>query len=176
MKILLFTEACAAGVGRHVMDLAEGLTAEGNECHVIYSCARMDDAFNSRISQFAKSHELPFRKHPHWSDLRLTKRLRNYAKKHGPFDILHGHSTKAGLLIRLAAFGLPGAVIYTPHAPLTMNRSLPLLARMALAFAELVLASLTWKIIAVSKEEGRHIQAWGVPKNKISVVPNGIAA
>ncbi len=174
MRILLFTEACAAGVGRHVMDLAEGLTGSGHQCHVVYSCVRIDDAFSARVADFPQSHELRFRRDPHPSDFSLSVKLHRYIREHGPFDILHAHSTKAGLILRLAAIGLPGAVIYTPHAPLTMNPHIPLPVRIGVAATEAALSSLTWRVIAVSKEEENHLTRWGVPASKISVVPNGI--
>lgn len=174
MKILLFTEACAAGVGRHVMDLAEGLTASGHLCHVVYSCTRIDETFAARVADFPHTYELRFRRDPHPSDLSLSIRLHRYIQEQGPFDILHAHSTKAGLILRLAAIGLPGAVIYTPHAPMTMNPHLHFPVRLAVAATEAALSSLTWKVIAVSKEESAHLTRWGVPASKISVVPNGI--
>ena len=174
MKILLFTEACAAGVGRHVMDLAEGLSASGHQCHIVYSCSRIDESFAARVADFPHAYELRFQRDPHPSDLSLSIKLHRYIRERGPFDILHAHSTKAGLILRLAAIGLPGAVVYTPHAPMTMNPHLHLPVRLAVAATEVALSSLTWRVIAVSEEESAHLTRWGVPASKISVVPNGI--
>jgi len=174
MKILLFTEASSAGVGRHVIDLAEGLNFRDNECHLLYGIARMDRRFALRVAQLPQAIALPVQKNPSWSDLRILLRLRRYIKLHGPFEILHAHSTKAGLLLRLAAIGCRGSVLYTPHAPLTMNPRLPAAVRILLAFFEVVLALLTTRLIAVSLEEADHLTTCGVPPQKISVVSNGI--
>lgn len=174
MKILLFTEASSAGVGRHVVDLAEGLIAAHHQCHVLYGTERMDDRFALRVARLPLTALLRVQKNPGLSDLPILLRLRQYIQQHGPFDILHAHSTKAGLLLRLAALGCKGAVFYTPHAPLTMNPRLPLPIRYSLALLELVLTTITSKLIAVSREEADHLKKFLVPGRKISVIPNGI--
>ncbi len=174
MRILLFTEASSAGVGRHVVDLAEGLIAANHECHVLYGTERMDDRFALRVARLPLTALLRVQKTPGLSDLPILLRLRQYIQQHGPFDILHAHSTKAGLLLRIAALGCKGAVFYTPHAPLTMNPRLPSLVRCLLALLELALATVTSRLIAVSREEADHLKKFLVPGSKISVIPNGI--
>ena len=175
MKILLLTEASAAGVGRHVIDLAEALTAGGHQCHILYGSKRMDQRFATRVKQFQNLLSIAISKNPSPSDFRVALQIHRYIRKHGPFDILHAHSTKAGLLLRLAAIGCPGAVIYTPHAPLTMNPALPSGVRALLGWSERALSFLTNRVIAVSYEEAQHLGECGLPKRKVSVVPNGIA-
>ncbi len=174
MKILVFTEASSAGVGRHVIDLVEGLEACGDECHLLYGAERMDQRFASRAASLPHTRAIKVAKNPGPSDLAALRHLRHYIRLHGPFDILHAHSTKAGLLLRLAAIGSNAAVLYTPHAPLTMNPRLPSLARFVLARFEVALAFLTDRVIAVSREEAEHLALCGIPRRKLSVVANGI--
>ena len=180
MKILLLAEACGAGVGRHVIDLAHGLSAADHEVHLIYSTLRIDRAFVKGFNSLRAAHAgirctaVPMRRGPHPSDLVCGWRLRKYVRRHGPFDAIHAHSTKAGLLARTALAGLPGARIYTPHAPLTMNPDLKQWARSLLARYERSLARFTRSIIAVSPEELSHLQACGIPEEKLVLVPNGI--
>ncbi len=103
LRVLLVTEASCAGVGGHVLDLAKGLTEAGCESHLIYSDRRMDDSFAQRLRHLAIAgrHSLPMHRWPHWSDWRAAGAIRRYLRQNGPFDILHGHSTKAGGLTHL---------------------------------------------------------------------------
>lgn len=58
-------------------------------------------------------------------DLASYRALGRLIRDKGPFDIVHGHSSKAGALTRLAT--LPGRnppVLYTPHAFRTMDPTL----------------------------------------------------
>jgi glycosyltransferase involved in cell wall biosynthesis len=174
MRILLFAEASAAGVGRHLLDLAEALAALGHRCHVLYGKKRMDRRFAERIGRIKNSQAIAVEKNPNLSDLRVIWQLRGYIREQGPFDILHAHSTKAGVVLRLAAIGCPGAVIYTPHAPLTMNPALPPFIRAVIANSERALSFITDRVIAVSQEESQHLRECGLPVRKVSVVPNGI--
>jgi len=174
MKILVFTEASSAGVGRHVIDLVEALVSHNHECHLLYGTKRMDRRFSSRAERLPHTCAIKVFKNPRCSDLSALLHLRRYIRLHGPFDILHAHSTKAGLLLRLAASGFKAAVVYTPHAPLTLNPRLSPLARFGLAHFELALARLTDRVIAVSREEAEHLALCGIPRRKLSVVANGI--
>ncbi len=45
MRVLQHVEATSAGVGRHVVDLAEGLLDRGHEVHLVYSGIRADQIF-----------------------------------------------------------------------------------------------------------------------------------
>jgi glycosyltransferase involved in cell wall biosynthesis len=172
LKILLLVEACGAGVGRHTLDLARNLAA-AHDVHLVYSPRRADRAFLQGVAGL-RAHALPMHRGPHPSDIAAGLRLRRYVRHHGPFDIVHAHSTKAGLLMRTALAGLPGARIYTPHAPLTMDPSLGVLRRTALAACERLLALWTGRIISVSQEEFDHLHRLGVPREKLSLVANGI--
>ncbi|MDB5318724.1 MAG: hypothetical protein JWN40_355, partial [Phycisphaerales bacterium] len=51
LKVLMIVESSAAGTGRHVLDLAEGLIARGVEVHVIYSPLRADQLFLDRLAE-----------------------------------------------------------------------------------------------------------------------------
>ena len=50
-----------------------------------------------------------------WSDLKAMLALRRIVKHCWP-DVMHLHSSKAGLLGRIACLGLSPRVVYTPHA------------------------------------------------------------
>lgn len=178
LRVLLVTEAAAKGTGRHVLDLAEGLIARGCDVHLLYSPFRLDDSFRTRMwSMPGLRHvALPMRRSVHPSDIRAAWSAREYLHQFGPFDIVHGHSSKGGAVARLAAMGSGAATFYTPHALVTMSAELPGWKRRFFALAELVLSKLTTRIIAVGAEEARFALAAGLGESRVVMVPNGVGA
>ena len=125
LQILLIVEACGGDVGRHVLDLAEGLADGGCEVHLISSPERGDRCFLGRLeaaSRVRRTNCAIGRSSP-LSGLMAVRMTRCYIRAHGPFDIIHGHDTKGGSLARIAAAGARACVFYTPHAFVTMARS-----------------------------------------------------
>jgi glycosyltransferase involved in cell wall biosynthesis len=177
MRALLITEATATGVGRHVCDLAQGLSKRGHTVNLVYSRLRADNTFLQRVERANYvSSELPMHHSPSPRDIRAITAIRNYIRRHGPFDVIHGHSTKAGLLARLAAIGSDAAVVYTPHALATMDTTRNALHRTALRRYEALLSSLTNVIIAVSEEEREHAISIGIAPHRLIQIPNGLAS
>ncbi|MFW6062465.1 MAG: glycosyltransferase, partial [Planctomycetota bacterium] len=174
LRVLMVVEATLAGVGRHVLDLREGLAAQGHEVHLIYSPLRKDAFFSRRLETGpdAPATSLPMRREIGPWDLAAARAVRDYLQEHGPFDILHGHSSKGGALARLAGRKRPEAVVYTPHAILTMNPRLGRLARAGLGSVERLLGRWTNAVIAVSPEEQEHLQSLGFPPARIRRIPN----
>lgn len=174
LRILQITEAASAGVGRHVIDLVEGLDASGCQMHVIYAPGRMDDTFADRLARLpVASAQIDMQRGPHVGDTNAWRCLRRYLKQHGPFDIIHAHSTKAGLLARM----LPrrGAkIVYTPHCIYTMNPTASRLAYWGVRVLERMYARWTNAIIAVSPDEQRHIVELGIRSDKVRCVVNGV--
>ena len=99
-RILLVTEATAAGLARHVIDLGCGLARAGNDVRVIYSPLRVDGVFRRGLERFSQLGievaAVPMRRSPHPSDAVAAAAIRSYIKSHGPFDVIHGHSSKGG--------------------------------------------------------------------------------
>ena len=106
-RVLMVVESSAGGTGRHVMDLSEGLLARGCEVHMVYSPQRMDSTFRDRLSnlQALRHTALPMQRSIHPSEFAALLAIRRYLHSFGPFDIIHGHSSKGGALARLAALG-----------------------------------------------------------------------
>ncbi|MBI5240721.1 MAG: glycosyltransferase [Elusimicrobia bacterium] len=178
MDILMVVEAASAGVGRHVVDLALGLVRGGHKLGLVYSPLRMDAAFGRGLDELARlgaaAASVPMRRAPHPSDLSAALAIRRILRARGPFDVIHGHSSKGGALARLAAAGLPGARVYTPHAMFTMDESLPAAARWTFRAAERALDRVGHGVILVSDEEKRHALGCGLAPEKLFVVPNGV--
>ena len=179
LRVLLVTEAAAAGVGRHVVDLAEGLAERGCEVTLGYSPGRIDDQFQRRIASLADVRLCPLLMwraiHPldAWSAIQLTRAARQL----GPFDIIHGHSSKGGALARWAGWRLKTPTVYTPHAFITLDPLLAKHKRFAFGTIERLLSRLgQTRVIAVCEDEAAHARALGIAAERIRVVFNGQAA
>lgn len=177
MKILFVIETCGGGSGRHLLDLARGTAAQGHEVHVAFSPLRADPGFLQALSDLRGVRRFPIemRTAPGRDDLRALRRLKRYIQHMGPFDVVHGHSSKGGALARLAATWSQARRIYTPHALYTMNPELPPIKRKLYGVIEKLLAStVTDSIILVSEEEHHHALKQGLPEEKMRVIVNGV--
>lgn len=101
--------------------------------------------------------------------------MRRYLLGNGPFDIVHGHSSKGGALVRLAATGLATARLYTPHAFYTLAPDMAAMERAIYRFAERRLSRLCSRVICSSQVEFEHALGLGIAAEKLIVIPNGIA-
>jgi glycosyltransferase involved in cell wall biosynthesis len=178
MRVMLVLEACGGGSARHVADLASGLLARDHEVSLVFSPQRAEPWFVETIGSLDRLdvHSLPMDRSVTFSDLTSCRELKRLIDANGPFDLLHGHSSKAGALLRLAQIGNKTPIVYTPHAPITMDPELSLLARTAYLTVERLLAGLCARIICVSPAERDHLQDLGFADQKLRVVCNGIGA
>ena len=181
MRLALLVEAPAAGVGRHVIDLGETLSSLGHEVHLIYSDLRADQVFRDdldRLSRLPRVHasQIPMRREVSASDLTAVRSLRRYLNTHGPFDLIHSHSTKAGLVGRLGAVGRPMKRVYTPHMFFTMQLARNAGLRRAVGMLETGLSRLCDGVIVVSHEEYAHaLTELKIAPGKLRLIPNGVA-
>jgi glycosyltransferase involved in cell wall biosynthesis len=178
LRILLLVECAGAGTGRHVLDLAEGLVERGHEAHVLYATGRLDERFSRRLASLGGvgSAVVEMKAAPHPRDVRALRRIRRYAREHGPFDVIHGHSSKGGAMARLAALGTPAAAFYTLHGLIMMDPTLPRWKWLMYYAIELGLALRTARIIAVSPEEARAAVGLGFGAARVITIPNGVGA
>ncbi len=177
LRVLLIVESSAGGTGRHVLDLADGLIARGHEVHMVHSTVRIDALFRERMAEIPhlRCTALPMVASPGPRDLGQVRAIKRIVKVEGPFDVIHGHSSKGGALARLVALGTNARAYYTLHGLIMMD---PGLSRMKYLFylsVELLLAKRTSAIIAVSPEEARAARDLRLGRSKIHTVPNGLA-
>jgi len=176
LRVLLVTQVFGGGAARHFFDLAQGLTARGVQVVGIYSPHHLEANFRDRLNDpgMPPMHGLRMRRSVHpldstdlWKLMRLIRRL-------GPFDVVHGHSSKGGALARMAARPLGIRSVYTPHAMITLDPTLSAWQRLLYGRIERWLSRHTAAIIAVSEDEASHVRSLGIAPHKIQVVPNGI--
>ena len=179
MRVAQLVEASLAGVGRHVMDLTEGLLSRGHEVHLLYSDLRSDHIFAEDLCCAVRhpgfrSAVIPMRRSPSGSDVKAARLLRRYVQCHGPFDLIHCHSTKAGLVGRLACLDEPVKRIYTPNGFFSMDPNGGAGTRRVVGVLEAFLANLCCGVIVVSHAEYEHALDLGIPASKLCLVHNGV--
>jgi len=176
LRVMLAMEAAGGGAGRHVLDLAEGLLSRDHEVCLVYSADRAEDWCGEAIRAMPAltTRQLPMRRAVGTDDVQLTLQLRRLIDEIGPFDILHGHSSKAGALLRLASIGKATPCIYTPHAFITLNPDQRFASRLTYQVAELLLSYLANVIICVSEQELAHARSMGIQADRLKMVHNGI--
>ena len=106
-------------------------------------------------------------------DLRSAGGLSRLLRDCGPFDIVHGHSSKAGALVRLLPHG-GRRTVYSPHAFATLDRAGRPFRSQLYGAAERVLMTRTDLLVATSAQEAREARRLGAPPARIALVVNGM--
>jgi glycosyltransferase involved in cell wall biosynthesis len=120
MRILLVSEPGVDGVFRHVEALAHFLLARHHEVHLAYSDVRGSDRLRKLVADVTAAGgstlNLGVGNGPGPRDLPALVELSKMVQEVNP-DLIHGHSSKAGALVRALAFlGERRPLFYTPHA------------------------------------------------------------
>ena len=159
MRVLIVVEATDGGVGRHAIDLSAGLGERGHDVHTLYSPKRADPGLVEELHHSVGVKPVPveINRRPGFADLAAILNIRRYMKNHGPFDIVHGQSTK-GAIGCIAAVGHSSARILTPHALRSMDPRLRGVKRMAIVAMERFLAKFAHRVITVSPVELGHAE------------------
>jgi glycosyltransferase involved in cell wall biosynthesis len=169
MRILLCTQPTDGGVGRHVCDLIEGLTAQGDE---VILCS---PAIPPSLRQPVTHVHLDLRRAiaPR-ADLVALGRFVRIVREQKP-DVIHAHSSKAGAIARLARpFSPRLPVLYTPHGYAFAGHFDRSAERLAYRCVERALAPLASRVVCVCEAEARLARSVG-PSSRVRVVHNGIA-
>ncbi|MDO9415987.1 glycosyltransferase family 4 protein [Pararhizobium sp.] len=178
LRLLQVLEPSGGGSGRHFLDLCAGLKARGHHVHAIYSPVRAEQGFVADLQALglAAVDAVDMKRAPGPSDIAAYRAISSIIARNGPFDAIHGHSSKAGALTRLRLPGRHVPRVYTPHAFRTMDPTLGKGGRLIYGGIETVLAKFwTDRLICVSDDERRHALSIGVPEDKIAVVVNGVS-
>ena len=119
-KILMIQEA-SGGCGRHVLDLVSGLDSDQFDVTLMYGKERADSYYLSQLPRISDAVTLVpsdylCREINLFKDINAYLEISHLIRKIKP-EIVHCHSSKAGVLGRLAAMNahVP-KVFYTPHA------------------------------------------------------------
>lgn len=168
-------EATIGGTKRHLVDLASGLDGERLRvevaCPPVRSESHGDTSFVDDLRAAPVAiHALPMRRalHP-LHDARAILGLARLIRS-GGYDIVHTHSTKAGVTGRLAAVLSAARVVHTPHGFYFLNSPRGL-RRAAYRLLERALGGVTDRLIALSPSERRVAESI-VSAGKVRLIPN----
>ncbi|MFC3165266.1 glycosyltransferase family 4 protein [Ciceribacter thiooxidans] len=178
LSVLQVLEPSGGGSGRHFIDLCGGLAAQGHAVTAVYSPVRAEARFVEDLLSRNRHRviALPMQRAVGPWDAVAWWQLREIIKREGPFDIIHGHSSKAGALTRLRLPGRHTPRVYTPHAFRTMDPTLGDKGRLVYGAVERFLGRhLSERVICVSDSEYDHAISLGIPAGKLRVVVNGVA-
>lgn len=176
LKICFISETLHAGVGRHIVDAICALSERGHEIHLLYSPIRMEAQFLATIQQQKNVHceAVTMPRAIGRDDVSAFIHIRTYVRIHGPFDIIHGHSSKGGGYARLLRFSAAGAIVYTPHAFSTLSPVTGTAKRLTYGMIEAALARLTSGIICTSRAERDHARRLGIQANRLAIIAHGL--
>jgi glycosyltransferase involved in cell wall biosynthesis len=156
LRILHVSEAFTGGIFASVTGLANGLAERGHEVHLAFS-RRPETPADVRafVHPSIVLHELalvrPISPREDWAGFRAIRRLIREVKP----DILHVHSSKAGVLGRLAArsTGLARRTFYSPRALSFLQENQSPQMRLLYEKIEWSMARVAGTVVACSESE-----------------------
>ena len=169
-RVLIVSQATVDGVAICIRDLVHAAFSAGYQ--VTVACPPTGDLPAWAEERGAVWQQLNMRRSPHPSDILAVVRLRRLARTH---DLVHLHSSKAGVVGRLAVASLGSRrppVLFTPHgwSWLVGGWLAPLYRQ-----TERLMLPLAAVVVAVSDEERANGQAvLGRRAARIVVNPNGV--
>lgn len=171
-KILFIVEAMGGGVFTYIVDLANELSKD-NEVYIAYGIRPQTPKnykeyfYNSvnliEVKNFTREIKIK-------EDLKAFNEIRKIYKKIQP-DIVHLHSSKAGILGRLAFIGKKTPIFYTPHGYSFLMKNQSKLKILFYKSMEYIFAKT--KSVTIACSIGEYEEAVKFSKNA-KVVNNGI--
>lgn len=171
----VITRLIPGGAVEVVLNLCSGLKERGFE-------VELAGAPDPRTAETVRKVGIPFHPIPEFRrevsplyDLWALLKLYELIKK-GGYQIVHTHTSKAGILGRLAArLAHVPVIVHTPHGSIFRPTFFGLPKRWFFALTERLAARWADKIITLCQSEVRDYLSHGIaPREKYVVIPNGI--
>lgn len=176
VRVLQIMEATIGGTKRHLYDLVTHLDPAHFDVEVACPRRRSEPHGDTSFVDDLRAAAVTVRPIPMVRALRPVADGRSIVAlaaliRRGRFDLVHTHSTKAGLLGRLAARARPATrVVHSPHGFYFLNFEAPW-PRAAYRAMERGLGRLTHRLIALSTGE-QALAATVVAPAKVRLIPN----
>lgn len=176
-KIVLIAECLEKGVGKHVVDLYKNISKiEDIKVYVIYGKNRATTQFINQISIEDRFECKYLKNNIGLNDIKSIFEIKKILNEIQP-DVVHCHSSKAGLSGRVAAkIAGVNKIIYSPHAYFFLKYDENSLKRKIFVLAEKILSKFfTDKTITTSKGEDTVFEKYKIDKlDKKILIEHGI--
>lgn len=162
-----------SGVQRVTLDELERLSSDYQRWLICKNEGALTEEALKTGAQILTCQSLVREIHPRF-DLKVLWQLWRYCRRHR-FDVVHTHSSKTGVLGRLAArlAGVP-CIVHTVHGfafPAAKSR----LQRLVFYIMEWIGARCSHLVICLHEEDARIcIEALNLPSERVAILPNGI--
>lgn len=175
-RILYGLEAADAGALKHLVYLVTRLDPILFDVTIIISACRSDRAYDA-VREMEEAGAtvviIPMqRRISPWKDLKSLVKIMRHLKDNR-YDAVHAHSSKAGILFRLAAWlkGVP-CIAYTPHCFYFQGKTG--VVRSLYAGIEKIMGLITDHIIVSNNERNSALKHRIVPAAKLKSINNAI--
>lgn len=175
-KVILIAECLEKGIGKHVTDLYKNLKKNDNvEVFIIYG-NRAEESFKRQIEENDRMEITSLERKIGLNDIKAIIELKKKIKEIKP-NVVHCHSSKAGLAGRIAAkMCKVEKIIYSPHAYFFLKFKEKSLKRKIFILAERFLSKFCTDItVTTSKGEDEAFRKNKIDKeNKKILIEHGL--
>ena len=172
MRVLHITEACGAGVKRHLELVVPGLASHGVSCGVLAFGNRIDEGFQNAFSATNFLRVQPIAGSRLFHLPTYISLIRKACREWQP-DIVHLHAFTAGLAGRVASLPFSPKIVYSPHS-FSFHRPAGHIKRLAVWSAEKLLQSRTDAFALVGYAEADDAKQLGIAPPKLHLTLNGL--
>ncbi len=160
----------AGGVDCYIRMLLKYLDKEKFESIIICSQDFHEENYRGLVDSFE---QIEMNRDIGVNDLKAVKKVRNLIKKYNP-DIVYAHSSKAGVIARVADIGLKNYCVYNPHG-WAFNMRCSAKKKIIYTVIEKIASIFCDKIICISDAEKQSALEKRICKeNKLQVIFNGV--
>ena len=172
MRVLHITEACGAGVRRHLELIVPGLMARGVSCGVLAFGNRIDAGFQNAFAQtdFLRVQPISGSRLLHLPS--YISLIRGACREWHP-DVVHLHAFMAGFAGRMTGLPFTPKIVYSPHS-FSFHKPAGWMKRLAVRSAEKWLQYRTDAFALVGESEMLVARKLGVPETKLHLALNGL--